>query len=264
MQLFLTFIFVAKLVVGWPTEGSCRSGPTGQVQQYASGYWQDVSVGSYVCVEGGLELATGSASRPTCTTCASSLAPTQALEDAYTDTRTGYSECDNVSVPFKSNAHGVASYKPGGRMASVYYPEGYVFRCNMVAEPDVSEYYAAVWTRYDPALTAQPMPQNCNQTIKLRNNYNGRAATAIIKDRCASCVGVNHQTSDPTTLDRYVNGATIDLSPRLWEYLFDGSPDDVFDIDYDGPVYSGSPDQEPDLLTQPNCENEKAIASGAK
>lgn len=139
-------------------------------------------------------------------------------------------------------------------MASVYDPVDYVFRCNTLAEPDVPEYYAAVWTKYDPALKAQPMPQNCNQTITLKNMQNGRTASAIIKDRCASCVGVNHQTSDPNIFDSEVNGATIDLSPKLWEYLYDGSPFDVLDIECDGPIYSGSPDQDPDPLTQPNCQ----------
>lgn len=138
-------------------------------------------------------------------------------------------------------------------MASTYPPDAYIFRCNEFAEPDVTKYYVAVWTRYDPRLTAQPVPKNCNQSIQLTNPHNGKKATAKVIDRCPSCVGVDHQTSDPTMPDSFVNGATVDLSPSLFKYLYDQAPDGVYDIEYDGPVYGGSYDGSPDQLTTPNC-----------
>lgn len=138
-------------------------------------------------------------------------------------------------------------------MASTYLPGAYVFRCNEFPEPDVTEYYVAVWTRYDPSLTSQPMPRNCNQSMQLSNPHNGRKATAKVIDRCASCVGVGHRTSDPTTPDSAVNGATVDLSPALFKYLYDEAPDGVYDVDYDGPVYCGSLDGDPDTLDSPDC-----------
>lgn len=94
-------------------------------------------------------------------------------------------------------------------MASVYVPESNVFRCD--TQPPHSGFYVAVWTRYNASEVSQPMPKNCNQWLTLKNPKMGRTAEALVIDRCASCVGVDRQMSDPATRDSLVNGAIIDL-----------------------------------------------------
>lgn len=140
-------------------------------------------------------------------------------------------------------------------MASVYTPDQYIFRCNQVPQPDVQKYYVAVWTRYNSSLVSQLMPKNCNQTLLVKSSMNGKSASAKVVDRCASCVGIHHQTSHPNT--RYVNSATIDLSPALFRYLFNVenavASGGVYDVEYSGPVYGGSWDGEPDPLDNPIC-----------
>lgn len=80
-----------------------------------------------------------------------------------------------------------------------------------------------------------------------------RNASAIVIDRRQSCVGVGHQASDPTTPDNWVNGATIDLSEALFNYLYDGAEAGVYDIEHDSPIYGGSDNGDPDVLESPYC-----------
>jgi hypothetical protein len=127
---------------------------------------------------------------------------------------TGNAICSNSSVPRYEDDYVRASYTPGGAMASVYHAsKDDVFRCEL--EPPADELYVAVWTRYDPSLIAQPKPKNCGKTLHLENPKTGASSDAIVLDRCQSCVGVDHQVSDPTTPDSLVNGATGDCSIGL-------------------------------------------------
>ncbi|KAI7309155.1 hypothetical protein KC340_g10827 [Hortaea werneckii] len=166
---------------------------------------------------------------------------------------TGNSFCTGSQLSTRSDTYGKATYLPGSKMASVYDPDPLtaVFRCDL--PPPEDEFYVAMWTRYDPNVVSQPQPRTCGDRLTVRNPTTGKSQDAMVIDRCASCVGVDHQTSDPTTPDALVNGATIDLSPALWNILFDGAPFSVYDIDYDGETYAGSLDGEPDALVDPNC-----------
>ena len=137
-------------------------------------------------------------------------------------------------------------------MASVYLPVKPIFRCDV--QPPASNYFVAVWTRFSPGQESQPQPKNCNDWLMLENPKNGRTATALVIDRCASCVGVGHQTSDSTISDSLVNGATVDLSPELFAYLYEGAVEGVFDVVYNGSIYGGSWDGDPDILKSPKCE----------
>lgn len=252
LSLASLFLLVGQSQCG-PVEGTCRAVSAGKIQRYASGYWQNIDPGIFQCVNGSLIVGTTSSTEAGASPATQSRLSTSAATESSAKGRVGAFECMHTPVPVRSDPYGVASYTPGGRMASTYKPGAYIFRCNEFAQPDVPKYYVAVWTRYDPSLTAQPMPQNCNQSMQLTNPHNGRTATAKVIDRCQSCVGVDHQTSDPTTPDSLVNGATVDLSPALFKYLYNEAPDGVYDVEYDGPVYSGSLDGPPDKLDAPNC-----------
>ncbi|KYG40413.1 hypothetical protein M433DRAFT_177982 [Acidomyces richmondensis BFW] len=223
-------------------EGSCRSLSDGRIQEFASGQWQDLGFTSeYTCSNGVVSSTDHEVKNRT-------------VQIPSTGPGlTGYEFCEGISpmAMVKNNTYGAATYKPGGRMASTYIagPDA-SFRCNLPAPDD--GFYVAVWTRYSPGVS-QPQPKNCNSTLSLRNPTTGRRANALVIDRCASCVGVNHQTSDPTTPDYVVNGATVDLSTALWNYLYNDAPYGVYDIEYDGPVYGGSWDGDPDPLISPDC-----------
>ncbi|KAK5705833.1 hypothetical protein LTR17_021313 [Elasticomyces elasticus] len=137
-------------------------------------------------------------------------------------------------------------------MASVYNANRQdAFRCNN--PPPADDYYVAMWTRYHPVPVghSQDAPRNCNSTLMVRNPKLNTSALAMVIDRCASCVGAGHQTSDPTTPDTTVNGATIDLSENLWRYLFNNAEGSVYNIEYDGDIYGGSLDGAPDVLSAP-------------
>ena len=164
----------------------------------------------------------------------------------------GHWYCNGEKPPTRNNASFMASYALGGSMASVYFPLEPVFSCNI--QPPASNYFVAVWTRFVPGQQSQPKPKNCNDWLSLENPKNGRAATALVIDRCASCVGVGHQMSDSTVSDTLVNGATIDLSPELFSYLYEGAVEGVFDVLYNGSIYGGSWDGDPDDLKNPSCD----------
>ena len=137
-------------------------------------------------------------------------------------------------------------------MASVYVAsDNDKFRCDI--KPPADGMYVAVWTRYDHALTAQPKPKNCGEMIHLTNPKTGVSSDAMVIDRCASCVGVGHQISDNSTADNFANGATIDLSVKLWNKLYNNAAYAVYDIEYSGPVYGGSESGSPDALVNPYC-----------
>jgi hypothetical protein len=163
--------------------------------------------------------------------------------------------------PTRNNTAFTASYALGGSMASVYFPVEPVFSCNI--KPPASNYFVAVWTRFVAGQQSQPKPRNCNDWLTLENPKNGRTATALVIDRCASCVGVGHQMSDSTVSDSLVNGATIDLSPELFSYLYEGAVEGVFDVSYNGSIYGGSWDGDPEDLRNTNCGTVKQTSSQA-
>lgn len=163
----------------------------------------------------------------------------------------GYWYCNGKKPPTREEKSFTACYTLGGSMASVYYPEQPVFSCDI--QPPSSNYFVAVWTRFVQGQQKQPQPKNCNEWLAIENPRNGRSATALVIDRCASCVGVGHQLSDSNVSDSYVNGATIDLSPALFSFLYEGAVEGVFDVVYNGSIYGGSWDGEPDALTDPDC-----------
>lgn len=243
----LWICFVAVCALCCKHESLCRKLTSHPLQICGSGYWQDVNFPGYECSAGHLvPIATTSPATPTIM---SSPRPLDAAKKELG--ATGYWSCIGQQAPVRDDDFGKASYLVGGRMASVYSLEQQVFRCDL--RPPETGYYVAVWTRYDASQVSQPAPENCNTWLKLRNSKLGRTATALVIDRCASCVGVGRQTSDSQTPDSLVNGATIDLSPPLWEYLYGGAPWTVYDIEYDGPIYGGSPEKSPDVLTSPIC-----------
>ena len=148
----------------------------------------------------------------------------------------GYALCSGAAIGYQSDEWGRASYRVGGKMASVY-TGGTVFRCD--SQPPADGFYVAFWTQYTPQSISQPQPINCNHTITLRNPVLNTTANALVIDRCASCVGVGRQLEDPTTSDYYVNGATVDLSVELWNFLFNNASFGVYDVEYDGTPWPG-------------------------
>lgn len=277
------------LILGYKTlaclqEGNCRTTSEGCLQVCASGYWQNVAIEGYECyndvlvpkklyVSDSASVLVGppvQATLPSSTELASVLVGppiqfplpsssgsipelhTSPLPDTSSDIRdVGHWYCSGMKPPTKDNKAFTASYRKGGSMASVYYAEQAIFRCDI--QPPKSNYYVAVWTRYVPGQISQPPPKNCNEWLTLENPKNRRTATALIIDRCASCVGVGHQMSDLTVSDSYVNGATIDLSPDVFRYLYEGMDEGVYDIIYNGSIYGGSWDGDPDNLIDPTC-----------
>jgi len=118
-----------------------------------------------------------------------------------------------------------ASYKPRGRIALMYKAKySDAFRCD--PKPPPNDYYVAFWTLVNPTLNAekapQPTPRSCGMNITVSNpKMPARSAVARVIDRCAACVGVGHMMDDPTTPESAVNGATIDLSKSLFNFLYD-------------------------------------------
>lgn len=235
-------------------EGSCRTTPEGRVQICGSGYWQDTLVESYFCLEDHLVPSIVDTVPETSTKETSMFGtstPYVSQSATSNEGTTGYWKCSGHPVPRGKDEFGLKSYRPNAAMASVYDAGSYVFRCDV--PPPRSGYYAAVWTRYNANERTQQAPKNCNQWLTFTNPMNGRTAEGKVIDRCASCVGVNRQTSDPTTPDILVNGATVDLSPALWSELYNGAPYGVYDVEYNGSLYGGSWDGEPDALNTPLC-----------
>lgn len=62
----------------------------------------------------------------------------------------------------------------------------------------------------------------------------------MVIDCGASYVGVEHETSVPKGGDSDVNGATIDLSLTLWNFLYNSAEPAVYDIEYNTSTYSGA------------------------
>ncbi|PPJ55126.1 hypothetical protein CBER1_09967 [Cercospora berteroae] len=247
-------------------------------QVAVSGYWQSMPRGFSTCVNGSLRpfnesgrslsheessfqtqsphatSATQGASTPMMDF-STQLASTRSISSQPSHApcevkgETGNSRCTNQTLACRSTDRGVASYAVGGKMASMYDRLGGAFRCDI--EPE-SSLYVAVWTPYNSSVQSQPRPESCGKKWTFTNPRTNASAVAMVVDRCASCVGVGRQTSDPTTADIFVNGATVDLSRDLWDLLYDGEPPGVYDIDYDGPVWLGTA-AEPDILRNPNC-----------
>jgi hypothetical protein len=199
-------------------------------------------------------LALGSSAQDTPVSIGTSASSTSLPQQDFVSQKgdVGHWYCKGEKPPTRNNGNFTASYKLGGTMASVYLPVEPVFRCNI--QPPASNYFVAVWTRFVPGQQSQPQPKNCNEWLALENPKNGRTATALVVDRCASCVGVAHQMSDSTVSDSLVNGATVDLSPGLFSYLYEGAVEGVFDVLYNGSIYGGSWDGDPDDLRNPKCD----------
>ena len=238
------------------SEGNCRAAGETTAEICASGEWQALPIGSYECVDGEMRIAAevyaGSSSKTLSFKSQSSTSSgittqTQVPAASY-QSLTGNALCTGTEQHERHDKSGSATYAIDGKMASVYFAsQDSPFRCD-IAPPD-DGYYVAFWTQYNGQPEAsQPPPINCNETITLRNPKLNRVATAKVIDRCASCVGVGHQTGDSTTADCLVNGATIDLSKKLWNYLYDKASPSVYDIEYSGDPYLGWREQ-PALLT---------------
>jgi len=248
-------------------EGVCK--PTVEAMDAevcASGYWQTMPTGSYRCVDGTMspltsidtaEYCPNGSNSDTMSSQSSAPGPSQERPTAEPSSsshvgETGRSRCIGKPVSTGEDPYGTISYKVGGKMASVYVASDSAhFRCDI--KPPADGMYVAVWTRYDNALTGQPQPKNCGKTIHLTNPKTGVSSDAMVIDRCASCVGVGHQISDNSTADNFANGATIDLSLKLWNKLYNNAPQAVYDIDYSGPIYGGSESGPPDELIGPYC-----------
>lgn len=259
-------------------EGQCRDRlERSSVEICASGTWQPVLKGSYTCSGG--EMIPSKISPPEAqlsgtigssiwrTTCSTAFHTQNSAADSsmYLSRGsgiTGHAVCSKSSVSSYEDDYGRASYTPGSTMASVYSAsKADTFRCEL--EPPDDELYVAVWTRYDSSLIAQPKPKNCGEILHLTNPKTGASSDAVVLDRCQSCVGVDHQVSDPTTPDSLVNGATIDLSDNLWKKLYGEAKGSVYDIIYSGPIYGGSDSGDPDELVNPYCELKPANVASA-
>jgi hypothetical protein len=255
--------------------GLCRvAAEATDTEVCASGYWQVTPKGPYQCVDGmikplaSLDAVTSlqndsqrcshSSASDTMSYTSSTLSIPEGLSTAEPSSisylgETGNSHCEKTPLPpVHEDDYGKVSYTYGGKMASVYIASDTdAFHCEI--KPPADGMYVAVWTRYDPKLTEQPKPKNCGEMIHLTNPKTGVSSDALVLDRCQSCVGVGHQASDNTTADNWVNGATIDLSVKLWNKLYNNAPLTVYDIVYSGPVYGGSDSGSPDKLINPYC-----------
>lgn len=141
------------------------------------------------------------------------------------------------------DTYGTRSYTVGGKMASVYDAESTsTFRCDGLSYPP-DGYYVAFYTRYENTLEvekkSQPEPVNCGQYVSFTNPMTGVSATAMVLDRCASCIGVGGQLNDPNTDQSLVNGATVDFGRALWNKIYNNAPDNVYDVQYVGEVLQG-------------------------
>lgn len=225
---------------GPAVEGECR-GELGSntIEICAADRWQQLDTSSFHCVAGTMvPYAVASTASPPAVQSGSDASITNAFDPQPLTDTTGYAYCNGLPLARREDQWGRASYHRGGKMASVYYADASSsFHCDR--PPPLNDHYVAFWTQYDGATISQPTPLNCNRTLSLTNRRLGKTANATVIDRCASCVGVGRQLDDPTTPDCLVNGATIDLSRTLWDFLFEGAPPGVYDIEYDGNVYAG-------------------------
>ena len=233
-------------------EGRCRPAGEDMVEICASQKWQRLPKGAYGCFDGIWQLGISSASLKSSVTYNTTLTADNANKDVY-QRSTGNAVCSGIDVIERKDMYGTATYSKNGKMASVCLAStGSVFRCDSTPPPN--GYYVALWAPYNgQADASQPQPLNCNQTMTLKNPRLGRVATAKVIDRCASCVGVGFQTADPTTPECLVNGATIDMSLALWNYLFNNAAPTVYDIEYSGEAHAGW-DKQPEPLTKLNEE----------
>ena len=229
-------------------EGRCRPADEDNVEICASQKWQPVAKGIYDCVEGTWQLNVPSSSLESPLSRSTALTADNENRDGY-QRLTGNAVCSGIDIAERKDMHGTATYSKNGKMASVYLAStSSVFRCD--SSPPPNSYYVAFWTPYNgQADASQPQPLNCNKTITVRNPRLDRIATAKVIDRCASCVGVGFQTTDPTTPECLVNGATIDMSLALWNYLFNNAAPSVYDVEYSGDVHAGWNTQ-PEPLTK--------------
>ena len=264
--------------------GLCRmtSNPD-YVEICGSGKWTVMPRGTFVCENGGLvpagpsstlalsqlsenalQPATSGGSYtsnllegPTASATHSASTPYDGPSDRDVEPmRTGNSVClpGSHSNRVRIDQWGLATYN--STMASVYdAAPGAAFRCNL--SPPSNDFYVAVWTPPNGEQGSQPQPLNCGNYLGLTNPLTGKNTVARVIDRCASCVGLNRQTNDPSTPDCLVNGATVDLSRSLWNYLFDHAEGTVYNIEYNGTEYGGSCNVSqctlPSPLTSPDC-----------
>jgi hypothetical protein len=143
------------------------------------------------------------------------------------------------------DSYGIRSYAVDGKMASVYDADSSsIFRCDDLEYP-TDGYYVAFYTQYDSTLEvekkSQRAPVNCGQHVSFTNPLTGVSATALVLDRCASCIGVGGQLNDPNTDQSLVNGATVDFSRALWNKIYNNAPNNVYDVQYVGKVLQGMP-----------------------
>ncbi|KAH0405520.1 hypothetical protein KCU89_g62, partial [Aureobasidium melanogenum] len=136
------------------------------------------------------------------------------------------------------DSYGIRFYTSEGKLASVYDADSNsVFRCDDLTYPS-NGYYVAFYTPYNSTLAiegkSQPAPAKCGQYVDFKNPLTGVSATALVLDRCASCIGVGGQLNDPSTDQSLVNGATVDFSRALWNKIYNNAPNNVYDVQYAG------------------------------
>lgn len=247
-------------------EGTCRGADSGdEYLLCASRRWHVMSANGYSCVSGSLvppmntpaQVFSFSSAQPsdgTFVVAGSNLEAvkqsdvpllTSRKHDGALGSSTTFSQADPTLLPttWKSSrdSFGIKSYAIDGKMASVYdATQESTFRCTDIEYPS-NGYYVAFWTQYDSTLISQPEPVNCGQYMNFTNPLTGVSASALVLDRCASCVGVGKQLNDPTTSQGLVNGATVDMSRALWNRIYSGAPGDVYDILYSGRPLLGMP-----------------------
>ncbi|KEQ57628.1 uncharacterized protein M437DRAFT_70647 [Aureobasidium melanogenum CBS 110374] len=247
-------------------EGTCREADSSdEYLLCASQRWHVMSANGYSCVSGSLvpplntpaQVFSFSSAQPsdgTFVVAGSNLEAVQQSDvplltsrklDGALGSSTTFSQADPTLLPttWKSSrgSFGIKSYAIDGKMASVYdATQESTFRCTDIEYPS-NGYYVAFWTQYDSTLISQPEPVNCGLYMNFTNPLTGVSASALVLDRCASCVGVGKQLNDPTTSQGLVNGATVDMSRALWNRIYSGAPGDVYDILYSGRPLLGMP-----------------------
>jgi hypothetical protein len=260
-RLSLMFVLLSRAItiVAQDTcaEGLCEKTESNDTYLLcASQNWHTMPSNGYMCVSGLVvppmvqqtstqwTSSTGGSNRfiPTATSC--TLGACQDSTSQLTSTQT-----ELVSIPQawkpSQDSYGIRSNKLNGKMASVYDADhSSTFRCDDLEYPS-NGYYVAFYTRYNSTLEdeekSQPAPVNCGQNVSFTNPLTGVSETALVLDRCASCIGVGGQLNDPSTDQILVNGATVDFSRALWNKIYNNAPNNVYDVQYSGKILQGMP-----------------------
>jgi hypothetical protein len=128
----------------------------------------------------------------------------------------------------------------------------YIFPWSLYLDATSSRLRAIISSPYGPDSSRVSNLSLSQKTAT--SGWHLRTACGLVVVRCSMFVGGAHQMSDSTVSDSLVNGATVDLSPGLFSYLYEGAVEGVFDVLYNGSIYGGSWDGDPDDLRNPKCD----------